>query len=289
MSDFLSSLFARSRGEAETLHPRRRSLFEPRDVNAAAPFETQPPIEDVELASPSPPPTQLLQRAPILPSAAAIPVTPTLADNVAAEPTEPVATASSGLRAEPPEPNAAFPSPPRVIPIADRSDSADPVPDSIRPVVAEPTPDPAAARVDQSSVAVDGSTEVSPEGPVPAAPAAGVASAGHPPDSPTAATQRFEHAPVRAELREATNAPAPRPDVVPVLLPRVQPERELSETPTLTRIEGAANSPPTIRVNIGRIDVRAAAAPIAAPQPQRPQRPLLSLEEYLRRRTGGSL
>ena len=48
--------------------------------------------------------------------------------------------------------------------------------------------------------------------------------------------------------------------------------------------------PPTVRVTIGRIEVRAAlpTPPTATREPPRPRRPALSLDDYLKRRNGES-
>ncbi len=57
----------------------------------------------------------------------------------------------------------------------------------------------------------------------------------------------------------------------------------------ISRNEDAASGPPTIRVTIGRIEVRAVHPPAPAPQKRAAaSQPRISLEEYLRKRNGGS-
>jgi hypothetical protein len=47
-------------------------------------------------------------------------------------------------------------------------------------------------------------------------------------------------------------------------------------------------SPPIIRVTIGRVEVRAIQSPAPRPKQAKPRPPKLSLEDYLRKRAGGS-
>ncbi|NEQ22340.1 MAG: hypothetical protein F6K28_24755 [Microcoleus sp. SIO2G3] len=88
----------------------------------------------------------------------------------------------------------------------------------------------------------------------------------------------------RAEQQPASTVP---PVVVPrqaaTLLPIVTPRLERSQRPE----EKAAPPPPTIQVTIGRIEVRAVPPP-APPRPRVTTPPArLSLEDYLRSRSGG--
>ena len=82
------------------------------------------------------------------------------------------------------------------------------------------------------------------------------------------------------------------PRVAPrVVEPRLSPVLRVSEVqppiaPDDARLDEEA---PTIRVTIGRVDVRAVAAPAKeARRAPEPPRPALTLEDYLRRRGGGS-
>lgn len=85
-------------------------------------------------------------------------------------------------------------------------------------------------------------------------------------DGEAAATRRRE--PVAPIMPQTVRAPAP-------LTPRRAPD------------EAPANAPaPTIQVTIGRVEVRATNQPAPSRQPSA-QAPRLSLEEYLRRRSGG--
>jgi hypothetical protein len=53
--------------------------------------------------------------------------------------------------------------------------------------------------------------------------------------------------------------------------------------------QATAGQAPTIRVTIGRIEVRASVPPAAPARQQPPRRqPALPLDEYLRRRNGGA-
>lgn len=98
--------------------------------------------------------------------------------------------------------------------------------------------------------------------------------------------------PIRAPLRPTLHAPLRhgaetpvRPEAVPQTRPRkrIQAER----TGTLPRSATLPSSPPTIRVTIGRIEVRAISATPDAPRPASPRPgPALSLDEYLKQRGG---
>ncbi len=108
-----------------------------------------------------------------------------------------------------------------------------------------------------------------------------------------------------AELPSAAVAPAPEIEATAPIRPVIQPILRLSEpaqpaAPTAPEISPvpppqpatelpAADAPPepTIRVSIGRIDVRVADPPPAKPSPAQRQAPQLSLDEYLRLRSGG--
>ncbi len=87
---------------------------------------------------------------------------------------------------------------------------------------------------------------------------------------------------------ESGTTPKPR-----VVEPRLSPMPKVFEaqSPHVPAADGAGRdeAAPTIRVTIGRVDVRAVAAPAKeARRAPEPQRPALTLEDYLRRRGGGS-
>jgi translation initiation factor IF-2 len=134
-----------------------------------------------------------------------------------------------------------------------------------RPAAADPTPGPAAA------------------GPRPAParearPAPPPRPREQPPDRPAP--------PAVGRPPAAGRPPAPaavRPRVAPAR-PAARPAR--SGVPAGGRPRAAAG--PTIRVHIGRVEVRAVvpAAPAPPPRPARPPGPRLSLEDYLRSRDG---
>lgn len=72
---------------------------------------------------------------------------------------------------------------------------------------------------------------------------------------------------------------SPMPKVFEPQSPHVNPADDV----------GRQDAAPTIRVTIGRVDVRAVAAPAReARRAPEPPRPGLTLEDYLRRRGGGS-
>jgi hypothetical protein len=92
------------------------------------------------------------------------------------------------------------------------------------------------------------------------------------PDAPAA-----QNAPVIAQTsRLSVQTAEPRP---------IQPWRRKDFSPVEQRSSASA---PTIRVTIGRVEVRAIHSPTPAPKPAKPAPPKLSLEEYLRKREGSS-
>ncbi|HMN62386.1 MAG TPA: hypothetical protein PJ988_18615 [Anaerolinea sp.] len=91
----------------------------------------------------------------------------------------------------------------------------------------------------------------------------------------------------RQPARVAPVPPAPEPARADSLLLPLQPpekttarpaEREASHAP-----EGAEPEPPSLRIHIGRIEVRAVQPPPPAPAPRVDPHPAMSLDEYLRR------
>jgi hypothetical protein len=65
----------------------------------------------------------------------------------------------------------------------------------------------------------------------------------------------------------------------------IQPRRRKDFSPIEQR---PSTSAPRVRVTIGRIEVRAIHPPAHAPKPTKPAPPRISLEDYLRKREGGS-
>jgi transposase len=70
----------------------------------------------------------------------------------------------------------------------------------------------------------------------------------------------------------------------PVIQPQITALPEQPTSPPSTK----PTSPPTIQVTIGRIDVRAIAAPTPSRRPSTPSPAKLSLDEYLRSRSSGA-
>ncbi len=121
---------------------------------------------------------------------------------------------------------------------------------------------------------------------VPAAPAVPARA----PSMQPLATQRAPLPQRQAGSEGEAEAPRRRPEVsgrAAAPEPIAPPVRRAAarELPGQTQRAAAPEPAPTIQVTIGRIEVRAAPA---APAPTKAgQRPLLSLDEYLRRRNGG--
>jgi hypothetical protein len=68
--------------------------------------------------------------------------------------------------------------------------------------------------------------------------------------------------------------------------PQIVPSLELPARMSQRKMPESREQPPTIHVTIGRIEVKAA-PPASAPKQRSPASPTMSLEEYLRRRSGG--
>ena len=114
-----------------------------------------------------------------------------------------------------------------------------------------------------------------------------------------------------AETQQVVSSQAPAPPARPVMAPASEDQAEALHrrralTPVVEEIksgpiQGRAFSAqaetqaeraerataPTISVTIGRVEVRAAIAPRAAPEPRRERRATPSLDDYLRARSGG--
>lgn len=87
-----------------------------------------------------------------------------------------------------------------------------------------------------------------------------------------------------ATLDRSATPDAPRP-----VAPRTDRPRSNSQPERGSREPSAAPAPelPTIRVSIGRIEVRAIAPPVQRPAPARRPGPALALDDYLKQRSGG--
>lgn len=101
--------------------------------------------------------------------------------------------------------------------------------------------------------------------------------------------------PLRIVEQISTTEPAPaRPSQRPPSLTAVYARKAEQETPPvpLQQPKGAAiavapNSPPNIQITIGRLEIRATTPPPAAAARPPPATPRLSLDDYLRARSGG--
>ena len=146
------------------------------------------------------------------------------------------------------------------------------------PIVALPRPSPAAApdHLERAggteSLSVPAGRDPTPAPPTPAADAPGQSRpAGREAVHPPAAG-----GPARRSTAVVPEVSSTRPRVVPV-----QTRRAARETPPP---QAPADAGPTIQVTIGRVEVRATTSPAAQPT-GRPASPIMTLEEYLRRKT----
>lgn len=103
----------------------------------------------------------------------------------------------------------------------------------------------------------------------------------------SSAAQQREFSPAQqhepsAEQRRAASA-EPRQAV---LVPRLPPAQPLARPPQPIASAETKAAEPTVHVTIGRVEIRAVAAP-AAPKRPAPPKPTLSLADYLDRREGG--
>lgn len=89
---------------------------------------------------------------------------------------------------------------------------------------------------------------------------------------------------------EATSAKPIQPTAPPALLPVMRPPLPVVRSMRSMPVVGREPAPPapTIQVTIGRIEVRATPPTAAPARAARPATPKLSLEDYLRSRSGGA-
>lgn len=186
------------------------------------------------------------------------------------------------------------------LPAAERSSVTPPsplaIPGKARPAHPDPHP---ATTTETRSAAASADSAATPARRVVTPPVAPIAQ--HPREEPepllipagAASMRSVSDAPLRepkqtAESRESPDAlPKPK-NVVPREIASPGPERAALVTPKREDKISAPGSPPSIQITIGRIDVRAE-APAARPAPTRAKTPapVLSLDDYLRRREGG--
>lgn len=103
--------------------------------------------------------------------------------------------------------------------------------------------------------------------------------------SPTASPQ--SEAPQMADPVPVSMAIVTRLPRLEPLPPPVSPGIPPQVTPARTALPLSQPEAPTIRVTIGRIDVRAVAPPSPQPPQAKPVKPNLSLSDYLKTRQGG--
>jgi hypothetical protein len=271
MNDFLDNLVTRSLGLAEVVRPRPLSLFEP--LQPTGPFAADHFSLDQ--------------------------------DGEPSSGVEPIRPASSVPDAQLPEAPPASREPRRVG--EDRRKGED---RREGEALAEPPPDPPSPdSVQVARRSASGFAQLLiPHQPMMPAPVAGIAEMRvvSPVTTPADRQVPRETAQVIATDQAAPEHPAAPPEalmppppsrtllVAPAIAPRPG-ERQSSEIRLSDRAavppsspEAAAQTAPTIKITIGRVDVRAVMPerPASRPVPQR-RSPAVSLEEYLKRRSGG--
>ena len=275
MSDFLSRLAARSLGRATIVRPRLPGRFEsPIGAPAATPVdlevveEAAAPVGDRGRSPPRDRPATPAQRKPA--EVGAVPLSPL------PRPAKPASLASRAAPVAPPVP-VAVPAP--STPSAALPPGVPPVP--LAPIV--PSTVPVAARLEPLP------TPAPPREPLrPAVRAVPPTAQAAPIVSPTRRELgRIEWiAPDKREDQRTTEPSADEPDVriVAVSPPvtMVVPRQSAEQAEPLKALPPASPAAPTIRVTIGRIEVRAVSPPAPA-EPRSAAAPALSLEEYLRR------
>jgi hypothetical protein len=272
MSGFWRHLAERSLGHAEAVRPRLTGRFEP-PPGVQRPVEETLEVEAARPAAAQPEPAP--RREPATPARAQVP-----------------ATAPAEESAARPQPPSAEGGPHPALPAEQYGERVEPV---VRPApvapVAEPGPRPALRHED------DRLLEAKPRPAATQAPAVRT----EPPDTRPAAepvAPASQREPV-SEPPQAARSAAIQPVIRPV-------ERAAPATPERTerpageqapaapgpRVDQpAAGTPPSIpsvQVSIGRVEVRAVFAPPAPPPARGRPAPVMSLDEYLKSRDGGS-
>jgi hypothetical protein len=268
MTDYLEHLAARALGLADVVRPRLIGLFEPLDpsdtVVAAEPFE----VQEIERPSgramppdPRPVPERSVARRQETPRPAAEARRLQVDDRGRAPP-----ASSTRSERQPSEPERAAPpaetaAPPR------ESDSpavtaADVETPPARQAAAVPAPSPASSTPGRP-----------PSWPGPRPPAI-----SQDPPTVAASPRRTAGGPPRSAPQSRVESPSP-PRPPSALAPPNGPEPRRGERDA----SSPAPTAPTIRVTIGRVDVRALAQP--APRPAAPRRAsAIALNEYLKQR-----
>ncbi len=267
MSDFLQHLLERAQGQGPQLVRRKPSLYEPRS------FEPEGVPEE----------TRESQRASLAPPAA----DSQEPDAPSSPPLRPRDSADAGLpsRHARPEPANAFDSPRRAAPVAEPAESVlrasmpDPAPalrieshhtETIRERsetrVIERRESVRESVVDRQAVVEHVGTVIREPAPVP----------------PVDSTVRLQPRTPSAERPGSRPAPYPNsPAMAQPNIGRARAARAAAQPPN-------QDAPPQVTISIGRLEIR---PPAHQPPPSRPNRtkmPQLSLDDYLRTRTGGT-
>lgn len=311
MSNYLNNLAARQLDRASLVRPRLPSLFEPPaypgtlphvQSEAVAPFNVEtvevayevnaPPetrrSDETRAATPSPRPQASNPSPPTQASNDEIPSTIWRGrQEIPSSPKQPPEAGSDETVEDSPRVAATHIQAPAVLPTATRPDAASTTPPSSnaqeetvqpRQNILRPSPPPpltvASERQDEA-----GEQVVAPRlQPSTNAAAARVDSTAH---DIVASERSVESAKHSIESTKKTLVVRPRVAAV------VEPRRERDDSPSLLQ-SPAPEPPPVINVTIGRIEVRATTAASNAPRRTEPSaKPLLSLDEYLRRRAKG--
>jgi hypothetical protein len=212
-------------------------------------------------------------------------------ETIAPAPTPPIGVTSTPaptpatVTSLPPAPLAASPALP--------TPAAPLVPSTALVVSATSSPAPTTAQASSTSNPSEGRAPTAPTfHPVPPVPAAAAERPSPLPPPTTLVTERVER--VR-ELRTDVLRPEPvRPTPAPIVATVAHPSREPRQ-PSVSVNRTASDrdaidapAPPTVRVTIGRIDVRAVAGPAGStpvrPASDKPVRPRTSLDDYLKQR-----
>ncbi|HSR50676.1 MAG TPA: hypothetical protein VLV83_07585 [Acidobacteriota bacterium] len=118
----------------------------------------------------------------------------------------------------------------------------------------------------------------------PPLPARALAASEQPPPRPRPEGRTSAGRPSSKESPRGSRRPAAQP---PLGRPRGPSLEALGKIGLPTVDKPVPLAPDTIQVTIGRVEVRAVVAPSAQPRKPRPQPPVMSLDEYLKRQTGG--
>jgi hypothetical protein len=273
MSDYLSNLAARSLGQADVVRPRPVPLFAPPPrVAGWPPVEQAEDLEPVDReqrpADPRPPVFQAAA-SQAEPQATPRPTVSSLAPPIGWSP-----LVLPTDRATPPAADVA--APPSWAGEPQRRPALEPA--SERVIVERLiAPAPALAVTHAET------------GPIEKVVERIVTPAVHP--APATSVPAHVTAPPRSAPAPVVVTPPPRSAPAPVIVkPRVAPApAALASAQAPTQPEPATPEPaPIIQVTIGRIEVRATPPPSQPARGARPAGPALSLDEYLRSRSGGS-